>query len=128
MPTKTNDDAAQAIAIQQAIAAIVEGLGRGGLTRIARTLGMTPSALLKRLQKVDGGFDLPTFRAVAMLTESKAKEDDRRPVTKTAASGSYIIETRKGGGFTWRKSPGNGKLIERGGPSAPAGTGEVNPP
>ncbi len=101
----TTEDHNEAIALRGALVALMTGIGRGGLSTISAALQMTPSAMRKRLQKPDGGLDVPTLRCVSLLMSTKATPDDKRTITKTVRCGDYIIEHRDGQGVTWRRKP-----------------------
>ena len=59
------------IALHNNVQAIIDGMGRGGLSYVADRIGMTPSALRKRLQVPGKAFDAPTMRAIALILELK---------------------------------------------------------
>lgn len=89
-----------AVAMRDALLSIVTGIGNGGLTLVARQLGMTPSSLRKRLVTANIGFDAPTMRAVMMLADMKAN-GECAPGTGQQA-GDYEIFTTPDG-HKWRK-------------------------
>jgi hypothetical protein len=74
-------------ALRAAIGAIVIGLGDGGLSHMARELGITPSNLRKRLVTAVQGFDAATFRAAMLLMQNKAGAE----MTGGHRVGSYEI-------------------------------------
>lgn len=99
MRTPGHDSAA----LSAAINAIMEGMGRGGLTYMADRLGMTASAMRKRLH--GQAFDEPTMRAVLLIAGSKAGDYENRPLISEATAGPYLIQVRDVDGQqvpTWR--------------------------
>lgn len=66
-------------ALQDVTRALMAAQGRGGLTWLASRLGMTASALRRRLYSPTGAFDAPTMRAVLLVTASKAQPGDPTP-------------------------------------------------
>lgn len=63
-------------ALHNVIQAIITGMGTGGLTYVAGRLGMTPSAMRKRLHAPGGAFDPVTMRAVILVGECRATGPD----------------------------------------------------
>jgi hypothetical protein len=89
--------------------AIVTGMGHGGLSYLAGKLGMTPSAMKKRLATPGAGLDEPTMRAVILAASSKAEnfKDYLTEIEETQTIGDIAIEIRTINGErvpTWRKS------------------------
>ena len=90
-------------ALADAINALVEGFGRGGLTYMADRLGMTVSATRKRLLGV--AFDEPTMRATLLIAGSKAEDYESWPLGEEKVVGAYLIQVRDVNGDlipTWR--------------------------
>ena len=56
-------------ALHEAIERIITETGRGGLAMAAREIGMTSSALRKRMQNPHTAFDEPTLRAAIFAIE-----------------------------------------------------------
>lgn len=91
--------------LRSIIAAMMEGLGRGGLSWMARKLGTTPSNLRKRMQSNAGAFDAITLRASLLALSLKAEKFAAEPV-ETVKSGKFLIEIREdeeGNKPTWKK-------------------------
>ena len=74
-------------AMRAAIGAIVIGIGDGGLSHMARELGISASNLRKRLITAVQGFDGATFRAAMLLVNCKATAE----MTGGHRVGSYEI-------------------------------------
>lgn len=90
-------------ALSEAINSLMDGMGRGGLTYISDRLGMTPSAMRKRLSSKP--FDEPTMRAVILIAGSKAEDFTEFPLESETVSGGYLIQVRNVNGEsipTWR--------------------------
>ena len=101
---KKNATGSDSEALSVAIAALMTGMGRGGLTYLAERLGMTPSAMRKRLLST-APFDEPTMRATLLIGSTRAEDFQDYPLESTQEVGSYIIETRNVNGEsipTWR--------------------------
>lgn len=92
-----------ALSLGAAIVALVQGAGHGGLSRMAETLGMTVSALRKRLQRPGAGMDDITMKAVIHVAQSRS-ELSTSPVIESQTIGQFIIERRADGSTTWRKA------------------------
>ena len=58
----------------ESIQSIIDSHGRGGLTWAATELGMTPSALQKRLRNPDSAFDAPSLRATLLVVTIKGEQ------------------------------------------------------
>ena len=80
--------------LRSIIAAMMDGLGRGGLSWMARKLGTTPSNLRKRMQSNAGAFDAITLRASLLALALKAEKFTSAPAD-TVKSGNYLIEIRE---------------------------------
>lgn len=74
MPRK-HTDSEDSASLQTAIETVMERMGRGGLSFVAREVGLTPSALQKRLKNPAKAFDAPTLRAALLIVELKKAED-----------------------------------------------------
>ena len=101
---KRNEPGNDSRALQTAILALVNGGGRGGLSRMAESLGMTVSAFRKRLLK-EAAFDEPTIRATILIQRLRAENYPDAPVESCTKHGPYVIETRRVGAElipTWR--------------------------
>lgn len=70
------DDSA---ALHTAIQEIIDGMGRGGLSWMAERVGMTVSALRRRLLVPGKAFDAPTLRAIAVLLELRSEQSQVQP-------------------------------------------------
>ncbi len=92
----------QALALSGVIEAMTAAMGHGGLTWLAGRLGMTPSAMRKRLLLPGCGFDAVTMRAVILVTGMRA-DRHTEPVDSTVHVGGYAIEMRAGQP-TWRRA------------------------
>jgi hypothetical protein len=91
--------------LRNAVIALYTGFGRGGLSWAANRLGMSPTALRKRLLSPSSGFDAPTMRAILLIQQSKAENYPRAKIVDSCQIGPYIIEIRlvKGEEIpTWR--------------------------
>jgi hypothetical protein len=89
-PQKTDTESE---ALSGAINALMIGMGRGGLTYIAGSLGMSSSAMRKRLLS-PVSFDSPTMRAVILLERNHDREFTDCRVHSEKRVGSYIIRVR----------------------------------
>jgi hypothetical protein len=85
-PARATD--ADADVLRDIIAAIIDGLGHGGLSYVARRTGMSVSAFRRRMM-TPCPFDGPTMRALLLVNECRAAASD--PDAKR--SGGYIIGT-----------------------------------
>jgi hypothetical protein len=65
--------------LHTAIQAIIDGMGRGGLSHVADRLGVTPTMLKKRLRIPGKAFDAPTLRAAALILEIRNGQEDQHP-------------------------------------------------
>jgi phage gp45-like len=72
-PTRQPDGCADELGTL--VRALRTAMGRGGLTAISQALGMTPTALKKRLDS-RAPFDAPTMRAVLMLQRTRVTTFD----------------------------------------------------
>jgi len=102
-PTPEETDQTEALAA--VLRAIIEGYGRGGLTYASEKLGMTPSALRKRLMRIGGGFDSATMSCIALVMSLK---DHGEPADTTKTVGDYRITTRQQNGTkvpAWSTTP-----------------------
>jgi hypothetical protein len=82
----------------------IEALGNGGLSFSAARVGMTPSGLLKLLNR--GSFHEPTLKCVTLLLEHKADLYPDAPVVSSKTVNGYVFEDRDTGNglvMTWRK-------------------------
>lgn len=96
---------AEAEALRMAVIALKDGFGRGGLSYVSERLGMSPSAMRKRLKSPTAGFDEPTMRAVLLISQSKAENYPRAKVLASTQVGAFMIEIRRWKGEeipTWR--------------------------
>ena len=94
-------------ALAEAVNALMAGMGRGGLTWIAERLGMSPSAMRKRLL-ADASFDAPTMRAVILLERFNDRDFAGFPIISTVQVGNYTIRVRNVNGEptpTWDAVP-----------------------
>lgn len=80
-----------ATALSALVCALVHRMGRGGLTRMATWLGMSPANLSKRLQSNAGAFDPITMRAVLLVQRLK----DPSP-NGTKPTGNYRVRLLDG--------------------------------
>jgi hypothetical protein len=104
-----------ALALGDAIVALVIGGGRGALSDMAAILDMTPSALAKRLQRPGAGMDEATMRAVIHVSNTRADRHEGKPVVSTQHIGNFIIEVREDGTVTWKAgSPNDGTQVRHG--------------
>lgn len=85
MPRKTKDQNGDSSALHEAVSAIITDRGRGGLSFVAREIGMTPSALKKRLADPTKAFDGPTLRAAILVMELQKQANPAAPSTETTA-------------------------------------------
>ena len=101
---KKNQSGSDAKALHGAILALIEGGGRGALTRTAEVAGMTTSAFRKRLLS-SSPFDEPTMRMTLLISQSKAENHLDCPVIDSQTVGAFVIEVRatdNGNITTWR--------------------------
>lgn len=70
------DDSA---ALHAAVQEVIDEMGRGGLSWMAERVGMTVSALRRRLLVPGKAFDAPTLRAVATLMELRREQEAQPP-------------------------------------------------
>lgn len=99
---KHDEEDHDAAGLQEVIVAIWKGMGRGGLTYLSNRLGMTPSALRKRLLSPNA-FDAVSLRALLLVVE--LKEEDDAIEMEGKKKGKYIIGTKEVDGETqptWR--------------------------
>lgn len=89
---KTPNDADAAL-IQEILTASIGAMGRGGLTWLADKLGITVSALRKRLHSKTGAFDAVTLRAVLLVLASKAEKFNSAPI-RSEQNGKFVVEVR----------------------------------
>jgi len=78
-------------ALRGLLLAMMSAIGHGGLTYLSQALGMSPSALRKRLLRPGGGFDAATMSAVAFVVASKA-ESLGPAISYVVAPGYYITK------------------------------------
>ena len=78
-------------ALRGLLLAMMGAIGHGGLTYLSQALGMSPSALRKRLLRPGGGFDAVTMSAVAFVVASKA-ESLGPAISYVSAPGYYITK------------------------------------
>lgn len=79
-PTPNAVDADDSALLHQAIQTLIDTKGRGGLSYVAEKIGMTPSALQKRLRRPGRAFDAPTLRAsLLILTHSREAQESPEP-------------------------------------------------
>lgn len=93
------------VALKQWLEGFVESLGNGGLTFSAKRLGMTPSGLLKLINR--GHFHEPTLLCVTLLLEHKAELYPEAVILSSKEINGYIFEERQVGEEviqTWRKA------------------------
>lgn len=76
-------------ALQEVLCAVLRGMGRGGLTYIATRLGMTPSAMRKRLRSPNA-FDGPSLLALIFLQQTSTPPANGKPKRKKKV-GNYLI-------------------------------------
>lgn len=81
-PQHSSEDSAY---LHAAIAQIMDNMGRGGLSFVARETGMTPSALRKRMLRPDTAFDGPTLRAAILVMELRRGARPPEPAEDTQA-------------------------------------------
>lgn len=78
--------------------AMVDAMPRGGKTIAAATLGISPPALSKILNRPERAFDEKTIRLLSWIEKSKAQKYDvaQFPVIRTIRVGeSMVIEERE---------------------------------
>lgn len=100
---RMNIQGSDSAALAEAVYALMEGMGRGGLTCVADRLGMSASAMRKRFLKV--AFDEPTMRATLLIGDSKDELFEQFPIDSEKVVGSYLIRVRSVDGEyipTWR--------------------------
>lgn len=93
-----------ALLLQGIIADMIDGMGHGGLSWMARKIGITPTNLKKRLESARGAFDAPTLRAALLVLAHKAEKFDTEPI-ETIRTGSVVVEiheTEEGKTPAWR--------------------------
>lgn len=101
-PKPKAEPGADAVALGDAVVALIVGGPRGSLTTMAETLGMTPSALCKRLKRPGAGMDPVTIRSTLLIESRQAAKWADTPVESQEVVGAFVIETREGGIVTWR--------------------------
>lgn len=87
------------------IAAMLEVMGRGGLTHIAAKADMRVSSFLKRTKVPGMGLDAATVRLLLLVMNSKRTEADGEPLSVTQHGGYEIslFDTSDGISPRWRK-------------------------
>lgn len=93
--------------MQAAILALIEGYGHGGLSWMAKQLGLTPSTLRQRLISVSGGFDAATMLGAVLLMESRSDKfnPDGMTASEPVESGMFVVTkytSEDGNAVTWR--------------------------
>lgn len=68
-PTPDQQSQDDSATLHEAVQSIIDGMGHGGLSYVAERIGMTPSALRKRLLVPGKAFDAPTVRASLLVLE-----------------------------------------------------------
>lgn len=79
MRRKQPTPSADSEALHTAISQIIRDHGRGGLTFVAREIGMSASALRKRMQHASTAFDAPTLRGAILVMELRRSRSDGTP-------------------------------------------------
>lgn len=77
-------------ALRTVLLAMIQAIGHGGLTHVAAQLGMTPSALRKRMLRPGGGFDAATMLATTYIVATKTVNIDA-PVIAHQKIGNTVI-------------------------------------
>lgn len=106
IPEPSGEDA---MALADALRALVHGGGRGQLTQVATELGLMPSAFRKRLLRDGAGLDEASIKAVVLIAERKDENYTGWQIAASANVGGYVITTRTLNGqraITWRLAPG----------------------
>lgn len=94
-PPKTDAEIVTSI-----IHGIIEAGGRGELTRTAIKVGMKVSDCRKRLYKAKRPLDEPTMRFYIIVSESKAKDNEK--LTEEVEIDGLIYGKRKDQSIAWR--------------------------
>ena len=96
-------------AVTHWLRAMVNVLPRGGKSLAAQTLGITPPALSKILNRPERAFDEKTIRLLSWIEKSKAHKYDavQFPINRTIPVGSSMVieERQQPAGqnfFVWR--------------------------
>jgi len=74
MKRKPANESEDSEVIAASIQQIIDADGRGGMASMARSLGMSPNALLKRLRRPASAFDGPTARAVLVIEDYQRQQ------------------------------------------------------
>jgi hypothetical protein len=91
-----DDDADE---LRRVVTAMIDGMGRGGLSYLAGIVGMSVSAFRKRIVS-ENPFDSVTARAILFVSMSRVYE----PAANETKAGDYLIGTDDEGRPTWRMS------------------------
>lgn len=105
IPEPAGEDA---LALADVLRSIVLGGGHGELTATATALGMTPSALRKRLLREGAGLDEPSIKAVVLIADRKDDNYSDWQIEGANNVGGYVVTNRTKDGqqvTTWRLAP-----------------------